>query len=250
MMATPARDTRPTLASRMDRARTPEKKLRLLVRFAYSGTGDEVKQPCIFRTIGDEVELHVNRQSAYNASLRADQPVILECGQALFRLRLAMQAFGFSPQVRTFPDLLDADLLALIRIGARVCPDAETERLFAALTSEAAKKRTQGAEISASMEVFRSAASREGAHLVTTDVSEVDSSGSTRFIITTNRDLTPDHLVAGQALARLRLTALDLGLDLVEEPAKILDPVWRGDVFEHHGTWPQAVLTVSGFTPE
>jgi hypothetical protein len=59
-------------------------------------------------------ELSVNTQGDIEAQLPNDRDLLIQCGEALFHLRLVLQRFGRMGQVQLFPDLDQLSLVARI----------------------------------------------------------------------------------------------------------------------------------------
>lgn len=265
----PGRKVPVDLRAAVDREHSPERKLKLLARYAYVGAVDADRLPCAFRTIGDEIEVAANRGVPYDPLVQADRRMVLGCGAALFRLRIAIQHVGYLPIVRTFPDPLEADRLAVIRLGPRREPAAAVEVMFERM--QAAGRTSGGApagfpapheaesgqeeRTSIDMDALRVDARREGTMIRAvrmqggrTPVEIVDSARISTdedilLVIATSRDLTPDHLNAGQALERILLGGIASGFQVDQDSDPIGDPGFRAELRDSLGIWPQVLLS-------
>ncbi|NNF04983.1 MAG: hypothetical protein HKN17_11015 [Rhodothermales bacterium] len=258
----PAGGDRFDLRAQVDREHSVERKLKLLARYAYLGATDVDRLPCVFRTIGDEIEVAAKRGAPYDPFVRADRRLVLACGAALFRLRIAIQHVGHLPIVRTFPNPLEADRLAVIRVGPRRAPAPDVEAMFdhmsAAGLVASGETAPERAGLNTDLIALRRDARREGAVLkvvrmqddrtpieLVDDTTMASNSDDVRIVVGTARDLTPDHLNAGQALERILLgpasgaLSVDAGFDLLNQPEA------RLALREFLGVWPQALLSTA-----
>jgi hypothetical protein len=151
--------------------------LRYLLNFAVLAPSSYNSQPWLFRIAGDEIELYADRTRGLPVIDPDDREMLMACGAALFNLRLAIRHFGFTPLVRTFPDLDDPDLLAFVRLGPPTESEAEGERLFRAIQSRRTHRTRMDERRMTSQEIERltSAASSEGAVLFPVDSPEMRS---------------------------------------------------------------------------
>jgi hypothetical protein len=72
------------------------------------------RPPVQVRLRAGMAELSVNNQGASEARLLDDRDLLIQCGEALFHLKLALQRFGRMGQVQLFPDLDHLSLVARI----------------------------------------------------------------------------------------------------------------------------------------
>jgi hypothetical protein len=141
--------------------------LHFLLNYAVLAPSGHNTQPWLFNVNGDAVELHADRTRGLPVVDPEDRALVISCGAALFFLRVAIGNFGYTDEVRTFPDPDDPDLLAEVRLGASYEATAEEHQLFDAIT----KRRTnrspfQEREIPQKvLETLESAATEEGAWL-------------------------------------------------------------------------------------
>lgn len=253
-MAAESKKVRPgrvDLRAAVDREHSSGRKLRLLARYAYVGSVDADGQPCAFRTIGDEVEVSANRSGPFDPLVQADRSMVLGCGAALFRLRIAIQHVGYLPIVRTFPDPLEADRLAVIRLGPKRQPPPAIEAMFERIRSRDDSRTVSAVDAPIDLDTLRLDARREGTNLhvlrmsedgtpeVIEDADLDPADPELRFVLTTSRDLTPDHLNAGQAVERILLGGSSRAL-------RIAEPVRRDELHNLLGAWPQVMLAGPG----
>lgn len=151
--------------------------LRYLLNYAVLAPSSYNSQPWLFRVAGDEVELYADRTRGLPVIDPDDREMLMACGAALFNLRLAIRHFGFTPIVRTFPDLDDPDLLAFVRMGPPSECEEESERLFGAIpTRRTHRTRMEPRRLNeAEAGRLTEAASAEGAVLFPIDDPDVRS---------------------------------------------------------------------------
>lgn len=145
----------------------PEDQLRFLLNYAVLAPSSHNTQPWLFRLSGEEVSLLADRRRALPVSDPDDRELVISCGAALYHLRTAISRFGRKPEVRTFPDLRNPDLLAWIRAGRETEPAEEAQRHLQAMLRrrtfrEPFEVRSVPDDLCARLE---SAAAVEGAHL-------------------------------------------------------------------------------------
>ena len=251
------------LRTAVEREHSSERKLKMLARYAYVGAVDADRLPCAFRTIGDEIEVSANRGIPYDPLVRADRSMVLGCGGALFRLRIAIQHVGYLPIVRTFPDPLEADRLAVIRLGPRREPPDMVEAMFERMhVAESASGNVEsegegeGETPMLDMDALRLDARREGSTVKAvrmrddgTPAEVIDQSSlspheqNVFIFVASSRDLTPDHLNAGQALERILLGPAGHSLRVDYATELLNDQEMRLRLRELIGAWPQAALS-------
>lgn len=142
-------------------------KLKFLLRYAILAPSTHNTQPWLFHIRGDELELYADRTRALRAIDPDDRELIMSCGAALFHLRVALQHFAYEAEIKTFPDPMDPDLLALVRLVRPHEASAEERWLFQAIR----KRRTNRQPFNGDpvpetfLEVLQEAAQKEGALL-------------------------------------------------------------------------------------
>lgn len=247
--------SRVNLRTLVEREHAPGRKLRLLARYAYVETADAERQPCAFRTIGDEVEVSANRRGPFDPLVQADRRMVLDCGAALFRLRIAIQHVGYLPIVRTFPDPLEADRLAVIRLGPKRHPSPAIEAMFERIRRSEGSRTAPAADTTIDLEALKRDARREGTILkvlrmdengtpeVIGDEDSIAADPELRLVITTSRDLTPDHLNAGQSVERILLGESGRPLRPTKRDSLADDDVARRTELRNLlGGWPQVMI--------
>lgn len=152
-------------------AGTVAEQLTFLVHYAVLAPSGHNTQPWRFRIADDAIELRADRSRALPAVDPGDRELVMSCGAALFHLRVAMRHFGFAPDVARFPEAEDPDVLARVRLGARLdrraAPTLEDDRLFMAIPRRRTNRRPFAPRPvpEGELDVLRDAARREGAHL-------------------------------------------------------------------------------------
>jgi hypothetical protein len=214
-----------------------------LTRIASRAPSPANSQPWRFRLRGGGLELLLDRTRLIGDGPSAERQARLACGAALLNLRLAIGQLGYQPLVTTIPFGDEPDLLARVGLGARCSPPSEEERLFAGIVY----RHTQRDDFDpdpmpvAMLAALVDAASAEGATLLVADAALqatldramkiVESrdhdddardgmrapwlrgsagrgaTGVATAVLTTAADDPRDHLIAGQALERVLLTA-------------------------------------------
>ena len=88
----------------------------------------------------------------------------MSCGAALFHLRVAMQQFDYQPEIKTFPDPEDPDLLARVRLSGRHETSAEERLLFQAIRKRRTNRQPFRSDPvpEALLNVLQEAAQKEG----------------------------------------------------------------------------------------
>jgi len=92
----------------------------------------------LFNVSGDAVEFHADRTRGLPGVDPKGTALVISCAAALFFLRVAIRHFGYTHEVRTFPNPDEPDLLAEVRLGAPYEATAEGHQLFEAIM----KRRT------------------------------------------------------------------------------------------------------------
>ncbi|MEJ3653292.1 hypothetical protein WEH80_18775 [Actinomycetes bacterium KLBMP 9759] len=153
-------------------------------------------------------------------------------GAALFTMRLALLGFGIRPLVTILPDRGDPTVLARIRNGGHQRPTAEHRWLSNALTEERAATGNgagRGAHVAScgdeptsrpEQAVLRRAAVEEGCWLDFL-VEGDQPCGGLVAALTAQLDGQPAQVRAGQAMQRVRLSAMAEGLTAT----RLFDPV-------------------------
>jgi hypothetical protein len=127
-----------------------------------------------------------------------DRELAISCGCALFNLRVASAAAGLQAQVEPWPDAAGTDLLARVRLAPGRADPAD-----AALQAAMAERRTYRE---------RFAATAVDPMALRSLVDAVHCEAASLAVLTTVGDSPRDWLAAGQALQRLLLLGVQLGL--------------------------------------
>ncbi len=106
---------------------------RMLVSDAVLAPSSHNTQPWLFDVGNHSIDLIADRQRALPVNDPDDRELTISCGCALFNLRVAAAAAGYSAQVTTQAEPDDADLLARIDLAPAdwVQPDAALHRAIA-----------------------------------------------------------------------------------------------------------------------
>jgi hypothetical protein len=117
---------------------TSSDKLRFLLNYAVLAPSGHNSQSWLFRITDDAVQLYADRTRALPVVDPNDRELIMNCGTALFNLRIALRHFGYEAPVSTFPDSSNPDLVAQVAFGGHREAAAEENLLFQTIT----KRRT------------------------------------------------------------------------------------------------------------
>jgi hypothetical protein len=101
-------------------------KLRFALNYAVTAPSSHNTQPWLFRLHGDKVDLIADRTRALPVIDPHDRELTISCGAAIGVLRIALQGFGFEPNVELLPNRDDPDLLATVELG-RSCEVTECD---------------------------------------------------------------------------------------------------------------------------
>jgi hypothetical protein len=108
-------------------------KLGHAVKCAIMAAPMDARQPWEFRARDEYIELSTDPNSPVTDD-SDDRKLMIQCGVALFRLKLTLKHFGCLGPVELFPNLARADLVAKIHFGSgRVCRTHESG-LFEAMS--------------------------------------------------------------------------------------------------------------------
>ncbi|WP_169946070.1 Acg family FMN-binding oxidoreductase [Microbispora sp. H11081] len=95
-------------------------------------------QPWSFGVSGDEICLRADPDRKLRVSDPTGRQMTISCGAALFNVRVTLQALGYEPEVRRFPDPERPLLLARIRVR----PGHEPDEHIRLLHAEIERRRT------------------------------------------------------------------------------------------------------------
>lgn len=226
--------------------RLSDEQVRTVLHAADTAPSPTVDLPWRFQLTDSSIELH---DVGLNGARR-----ILACGGALLNLRLAVQEFGVSADVRLTPDPAVPGLLATVRTEnerlattwerqlARTSQDTESAYFTAPITP---------ATPAATLSELRRAAEIEQAWLapLSADDAAVIHAPINGLVVVIGslHDDVRALLRAGQAIRRVMLTAMTLGLRAAEVPGPVADDVARAELRALIGgaLFPHAVLALT-----
>jgi nitroreductase len=113
----------------------PPRDVRAALHAASLAPSVHNSQPWRFVLRPDRVELHADPDRALPATDPEQRELRLSTGAALLNLRLALHELGIRPLVSLMPQRRAPDVLAVVRFGGRVQPDAATKALVAAISA-------------------------------------------------------------------------------------------------------------------
>src|SRR5512140_907598 len=108
---------------------TAAQKMRFLIQYAVLAPSEHNAQPWRFRVEEDSLALFADRTRGLPVSDPYDRELTIACGAALMNLRVAARRFAYDVEQELFPDGIEEDLLARVRLGGRHDP-AELDRLL------------------------------------------------------------------------------------------------------------------------
>lgn len=146
---------------------TAEEKLWFALNYAVLAPSAYNSQPWLFRIHSVIVHLFADRRRALPVRDPNGRELTVSCGAALFHLRLALQYFGWAPQVELLPELANPDCLARVQIGPRCETDSDTVLLFQAMQQRRTSRKAFRTDPVPSelLERLMTAAAEEGAWL-------------------------------------------------------------------------------------
>jgi hypothetical protein len=224
-------------------------------------------RPWRFECTATDIELHADRDRALPEHDPDGRELVLACGAALLNLRLAVRGFDLHPHVRLVPEPDRPSLLASVRPQSRR-PATEREHQLVAAIDRSRKSpglfadtpvpTAARAELRRAVEIDQSWLAElagpqlEGLRDLTraadtvpgTEISAED--GPLTVVVGSLHDDTRSRLQAGQAVQRVRLTAITTGLAVAFVRTPIAVPAVRAELRELIGgaLWPQSVLCV------
>lgn len=224
-------------------------------------------QPWRFDCTATDIELHADHDRALPEQDPDGRELALACGAALLNLRLAVRGFDLHPHVRLVPEPDRPALLASVRPQS-TRPATEWEHhLVAAIDGS---RKSQGpfadtpvptavrAELRRAVEIEQSWLAElagpqlEGLHDLACSADTAPGTetggqdGPLTMVVGSLHDDTRSRLQAGQAVQRVRLTAIATGLQAAFVRTPIAVPAVRAELRELIGgaLWPQSVLCV------
>src|SRR4051812_46371732 len=124
-------------------------------------------QPWRWRIAGDTMELYADRTRALSSTDLDGRLLLLSCGAALHHARVALAAAGRAVTVDRMPDEARPDLLARLRLGARIPADPEAVMMAGAVKCRRSDRRAFGDRpvSDEALTRFRRFVEQEGAYL-------------------------------------------------------------------------------------
>jgi len=107
--------------------------LKFVLNYAVLAPSIHNSQPWVFRVYDSDVEIYADRTRALAVVDPDDRSLIVSCGSAIETLLQCLRVFGFEYQISLFPDILDLDLLARVRIDGRGAPSDDANDVLAAI---------------------------------------------------------------------------------------------------------------------
>lgn len=121
-------------------------KLEFLVRYAVLAPSTHNSQPWLFRVRGEALELFADRSRALSVCDPHDRQLTISCGAALGFARLAARNFGREAHIDLLPSPRNPDLLARLRLGIALPPNAAEARRFRAIPDRRTARRPFSAD--------------------------------------------------------------------------------------------------------
>lgn len=232
-------------------ARLTTDQVRTVLAAARSAPWPDSDQPWLFHCTATTIELHLTGDTAANTA--PDE--VLACGGALLTLRLAVQAMGVYADVRLVPDDRRPGLLAVVRPEHERVATTWDRQLAHASTGCASTLAGQAAStpVAALPELRRAAELEQAwlapltrAQLATLRMPTTGPSSLIAVIGSLQHDVRA-LLQAGQAVRRVALTAVTLGLRTTVRPEPVATRTARAALRTLIGgaLEPRAVLDVS-----
>jgi hypothetical protein len=201
---------------------------------------------------GGVLEMSIDRIGVPAGVDPARRESLIDCGAALFRLCVALRALGYAADVKLLPDRTEPDLLARVRLDASHTPTPADHAMVAAVARQGVDGPiVPGRAIAPHvLSLLLGAARMEGAWLGLIGAPPLRRSlaglvrlagrsqersadgarvqrASMAAVLMTSGDTPADWLVAGQARARVLLTALAAGVSASFVNAPIAVPLLR-----------------------
>jgi hypothetical protein len=110
----------------------PAQQLQFAVGYAILAPSGHNGQPWRFHIDGDLLHVYADRGLALPTIDPQDRELLMSCSATVHLAEVALEHFGYHPQVRQLPDPGDRDLLATVRLGRRGPPPAQRD-LFDAI---------------------------------------------------------------------------------------------------------------------
>lgn len=113
---------------------SPCEKLCFLLHYPVLAPSGHNTQPWLFEVRGDRAYLYADSRRALPVVDPDAREMTIACGAALTNLQVAIQHFGYEPQVEYCPRLNSLGLLARVRLGAAREATEDEHMHFAAIT--------------------------------------------------------------------------------------------------------------------
>ena len=94
--------------------KAPVSSLWSMISAAIQAPSSHNTQPWFFELAGNEIALRADRTRGLPVNDPFDRELTISCGAALFNLETAAYVEGYDTEVKTLPDPLDPDLLAVV----------------------------------------------------------------------------------------------------------------------------------------
>jgi nitroreductase len=113
---------------------TPAQRLRFALRYAILAPSGHNGQPWRFQIDGGLLQVYADRSRALPTIDPHDRELLISCYAAVHLVRVALEHFGYQPEVELLPESGDPDLLATVRLGQRLAPPVRRD-LFDAVVA-------------------------------------------------------------------------------------------------------------------
>ncbi len=143
-------------------------KLAFCLRYAILAPSTYNTQPWFFKIEDNTARIYADRRHALPVIDPDDRELVLACAAALYNLRIAVRAFGYSETTELLPDENNSDLIGRVKIGEKLKEIDENDRLlFKAISKRHLNLGSFSERIvpEKSLEALQSAAKQENAWL-------------------------------------------------------------------------------------
>ncbi|MDM9382753.1 nitroreductase [Chlorogloeopsis sp. ULAP01] len=108
-------------------------KLKFFLNYTLLAPSNCDTQLWFFQVVNEAIILYANRSPGLPTTDTYERELMISCGMALFNLRLALRKFGYKGEITTFPDSINPDILAYIKLGEPILISADEQMLFDAI---------------------------------------------------------------------------------------------------------------------
>jgi hypothetical protein len=136
---------------------TAADRLRFALRYAILAPSGHNGQPWRFHIDGDVLQVHADRSRALPTIDPHDRELLISCAATVHLTRVALEHFGYHPDVQLLPDADDSDLLATVGLGQRGGPPASRD-LFDAITARHSNRYAYQTRLVSTDQLYRLAA--------------------------------------------------------------------------------------------